>query len=397
MRTYQFEYYTPTKIYGGDGAICHLNEALSQFGKKVLMVFDKNTATATGIYDIVTKMFKDNGYQWWEYDKVDPNPRLHSVQDGAKICKENGVEVILAIGGGSVIDCSKGIRAAAYFPGDLDDYDGLWAWAADGREITKTLPLVDICTMASTGSEMDGGAVITNEKTHQKGGAFHGDLFYPTVSILDPKYTYSVPKRHVAAGCADIFIHTSETYLDGGDGTYLVDGFAEAIMRTCVKYGPIALAEPDNYEARANLQWAAPWAINGLVRAGRTSGWTLHGLQHPMGAYHDIIHGQGLAILMPHWMRYILGKANTVEKFAQYGVNVFGLDANLDKNVLAEKAIEATEDFFFNKLGIPRTLSEIGMDDSNFDAMAEMAAAGGKMMYVPLSKEDVIAIYKAAL
>jgi len=168
-------------------------------------------------------------------------------------------------------------------------------------------------------------------------------------------------------------------------------------MRTCVKYGPIALAEPENFEARENLQWAAPWAINGLVRAGRTSGWTLHGMQHPMGAFHDIIHGQGLAILMPRWMRYILGKGNTIEKFAQYGVNVFGIDANQDKKAIAEQAIEATEDFFFNKLGIPSTLSAIGMDDSNFDAMAEMAAKGGFMMYVPLTKEEIIEIYKQSL
>jgi len=396
MRTYQYRYYTPTRILGGAGAIEHLKDSLAQYGKKVLMVFDNNTAHATGIYDIVTKMFKENGFEWWEYDKVDPNPRLHSVIDGAKICQEHGVEVILAIGGGSVIDCSKGIRAAAFYP-NLDDYDGLWAWGASGKDITKTLPLVDICTMASTGSEMDAGAVITNEHTHQKGGSFHGDLFNPNVSILDPTYTYSVPKKHVAAGCADIFIHTAEMYLDEGDGTYLVDGFAESVMRTCVKYGPIALAEPENFEARQNLQWAAPWSINGLSTAGRTSGATLHPMQHPMGAYHDIIHGQGLAILMPRWMKYILGKANTVERFAQMGVNVFGIDANLPKEEIAEKTIDAVADFYFNKLQIPSTLSAIGMTDEHFDEMAEQAAKAGPRMYVPLTKEDIIAIYKMSL
>lgn len=395
MREYQFTYFTPTRILFGAGAIEHLDEQLSKYGKKVLMVFDKNTATATGIYDIVTKMFQEKGYQWWEYDKVDPNPRLRSVIEAAKICKEHGVEVILAIGGGSVIDCSKGIRAAAYYPGDLDDYDALWAWGADGREITKTLPLVDICTMASTGSEMDAGAVITNEHTHQKGGAFRGDLFLPNVSILDPKYTYSVPKRHVAAGAADIFIHTSETYFDPATDIDLVDGFAESIMKTVAKYAPIALEDPENFEARANLQWAAPWAINGLLSGGRMSGWTLHGLQHPIGAYHDIIHGQGLAILMPHWMRYILSDA-TVDRFVKYGVNVFGIDASLDKYEIANKAIEATEDLFFNKMGIPRTLSEIGVTEEHFDDMARQAVERPGM-YVALTKEDVIEIYKAAM
>ncbi len=396
MRTYQYNYYTPTKIFGGEGAIEHLLPSIQQYGNKVLMVFDSNTAHATGIYDTVVDTFKANGIQWWEYDKVDPNPRLYSVIEGAQLCKDNDVDVVLAIGGGSVIDCSKGIRAAAFYP-DLSDYDGLWAWGASGKDIKETLPLVVICTMASTGSEMDGGAVIINEHTHQKGGSFHGDLFLPNVSILDPCFTYSVPPRHVAAGVADIFIHTSETYLDGGDGTYLVDGFAEAIMRTCVKYGPIALADPKNFEARQNLQWAAPWAINGLVRAGRTSGWTLHGMQHPMGAYHDIIHGQGLAILMPRWMKYILGKGNTVEKFAQYGVNVFGIDANLPQQEIAEKAIDATADFFFNKLQIPSTLSAIGMTDEHFEEMAADAARGSFMFYVPLTKEEIIEIYKQCL
>ena len=395
MREYQYNYYTPTRIYGGAGAIENLLPELNKYGKKVLMVFDKNTASATGIYDYVTKMFKDNGFQWWEFDGVEPNPRLSNVIAAAKIGKANNVDVILAIGGGSVIDCSKAIRASVFYP-DLDDYDGLWAWGSKFGAITKTLPLIDICTMASTGSEMDGGAVITNEHTHQKGGAFFGDAFLPKVSILDPKYTYSVPKRQVAAGVADIFIHTSETYLDNGDGTYLVDGFAEAIMRTCVKYGPVALADPQNFEARQNLQWAAPWAINGLVGAGRTSGWTLHGLQHPMGAFHDIIHGQGLAILMPRWMRYVLSE-ETVDVFAKYGVGVFGIDASLDKHEIANKAIEATEDFFFNKLQIPSTLSAIGMTDEHFEEMAEMAANGGRMMFVPLTKEDIIKIYKASL
>jgi alcohol dehydrogenase YqhD (iron-dependent ADH family) len=255
--------------------------------------------------------------------------------------------------------------------------------------------MVVICTMASTGSEMDAGAVITNEHTHQKGGAFRGDLFYANVSILDPKFTYSVPKRHVAAGAADIFIHTSETYFDPATDIDLVDGFAEAIMKTVAKYTPIALAEPENFEARANLMWAAPWAINGLLSGGRMSGWTLHGLQHPIGAYHDIIHGQGLAILMPHWMRHILSD-KTVDRFVRYGVNVFGIDPSLDKYEIANKAIEATEDLFFNKMGIPRTLSEIGVTDEHFDDMATQATARGGM-YVPLTKEEVIEIYKAAL
>lgn len=390
MRTYQFVYNTPTKVFFGDGAIGHLDEALSQYGKKVLMVFDKNTAKFTGLYDVVTGVFKDKGYQWWELSSVDPNPRLKTVVEGADICKKNGVEVILAIGGGSVIDCSKAIAAITFYDGNDP-----WELAVDGSKIKKALPLVCVCTMASTGSEMDGGAIITNTDINVKGG-YHSDLLLPKVSIMDPVYTYTAPKRQVAAGCADIFIHTSETYFDQADDIDLVDGFGESIMRTCVKYGPIALKEPENFEARANLLWAAPWAINGLVRGGRMSGWTLHGLQHPIGAYYDIIHGQGLAILMPHWMRYILNDS-TVDRFVKYGVNVFGIDPTLPKYDIANKAIEATEDFFFNKLEIPRTLSEIGVDDKHFGDMADQAVERKNDMYVPLSKDDIINIYKAAL
>ena len=391
MRTYQFQYHTPTKVFFGDGAIQHLEPALATYGKKVLMVFDKNTANATGIYDIVTTMFKENGYTWWEYSNVDPNPRVSSVAEGAKICKENGVEVVLAIGGGSVIDCSKAICATTFYDGEDP-----WDLARNPALITNALPLVVVCTMASTGSEMNGGAVITNPELNIKGGGFGGPLMIPKVTILDPKYTYSVPKRHVAAGCADIFIHTIENYFDPAEDIELVDGFAESILRTCVKYGPRALEEPENFEVRANLQWAAPWAINGLLSGGRMSGWTLHGLQHPIGAYHDIVHGEGLAILMPHWMRYILGKGNTIDKFARYGVNVFGIDKNLPKEEIAKKSIEATENFFFNELKIPRTLSEIGVTEEHFDDMAAQATARPGM-YIPLTAEDVKNIYKAAM
>jgi len=387
MRTYQFVYSTPTKVFFGDGAIKNLVPSVENYGKKVLLSYD-NAAKFTGLYETVTGMFKENGIEWWELTGIQPNPRITSVEEGADIVKANGINAVVAIGGGSVIDCSKGVCAASQYDGDA------WDLAEDPRKIVHPLPLIVICTMASTGSEMDAGAVITNPKINVKGGMF-SPLLAPAVSILDPKYTYTVPKRQVAAGAADIFIHTSETYFDPADDIDLVDGFAESIMKVVAKYTPIALAEPDNFEARANLMWAAPWAINGLLSGGRMSGWTLHNLQHPIGAFHDIIHGEGLAILMPHWMRYILSD-KTVDRFVRYGVNVFGIDANLPKMEIANKAIEATEDLFFNKMGIPRKLSDIGVDDSNFDAMAIQATERGGM-YVELTKEDVINIYKAAL
>jgi len=260
---------------------------------------------------------------------------------------------------------------------------------------TKALPLFVVLTLAATGSEMDAGGVITNTITKVKSGV-HGPALYPKVSFLDPTYTYTVPRRQTAAGTADIFTHTIENYFDTAKDTYFVDGVAESVLRTCVKYGPVACEDPTNEEARANLMWCAPWAINGLISCGRNEGWSLHGMQHPIGAWYDITHGEGLAILMPHWMRRCLND-ETLFKFVQYGVNVFGIDPNLDPYDIANKAIECTEDFMFNKLGIPRTLSEIGVDDKHFDEMAADAAMGLAHGFVPLTKEDVVELYKKAL
>jgi len=388
MRKYQFTSSIPTKVIFGDGAISHLAASLAQYGKKVLLVYGGSSIKKTGLYDTVTAILKDNGFEWWDLPGVDPNPRIATVQKGGEMCREHGIEVVLAVGGGSVIDCSKGISTAAFYEGDA------WDLAANPKLVKQALPLVVISTMAASGSEMDAGAVITNPAINVKGG-IHGAILAPKVSILDPAYTYTVPNRQTAAGTADIFTHVIENYFDPVDDIYLSDCFAESILKTCVKYGPIALAEPDNFEARANLMWAAPWAMTALVSGGRATAPTLHGMQHPLGAYYDIIHGEGLAILMPHWFRYILSDS-TVDRFAKYGVNVFGIDASLPKYEIANKAIEATEDFFFNKLGIPRILSEIGCDDKNLDDIAKQAVGRGNQ-YVPLSKEDMIKIYLAAM
>jgi len=385
----KFNFHVPTAVRFGEGVAKQIGETVKPYGQKALLVYGGNSIKRNGVYDDVTNSLKEAGIEWVELPGVEPNPRIYTVEKGAALCREHNIDFVIAAGGGSSVDCSKAICAAA-------KYDGVaWDLVAKHIPVLDALPLFVVLTLAATGSEMDSGGIITNPETKEKSGV-GGPALMPKVSFLDPTYTYSVPARQTAAGTADIYAHTIENYFDSAKDTYFVDGVAESILRTCVKYGPIAYEDPENAEARANLMWCSPWAINGLISCGRNEGWTLHGLQHPIGGWYDIVHGEGLAILTPHWFKKILSE-KTVDKFVAYGVNVFGIDPTLDKFEIANKAIEATEDFLFNKLHIPRTLSELGVDDKHLEDMAAVAAPGLARAYVPLTKEEVIEMYKAAL
>ena len=385
----KFNFHVPVAVRFGKGVANEIGSVVKPYGSKALIVYGGSSIKRNGVYDTVTASLREAGVEWLELPGVEPNPKVTSVDKGAAICKENGVELVIAAGGGSCVDCAKAICAAAFYDGPA------WDLVENRSLVKKALPLFVVLTLAATGSEMDSGGIITNPETKVKSGV-GSPLLMPKVSFLDPTYTFTVPARQTAAGTADIFAHTIENYFDSAKDTYFVDGVAESILRTCVKYGPIAIREPENEEARANLMWASPWAINGLISCGRNEGWTLHGLQHPIGGWYDITHGEGLAILTPHWFRKILSE-KTVGKFVSYGVNVFGIDPSLDPFEIANKAIEATEDFFFNQMKIPRTLSEIGVDDKHFEEMAQAAAPGMARAYVPLSKEEIIELYRAAL
>ncbi|MDD6679478.1 MAG: iron-containing alcohol dehydrogenase [Firmicutes bacterium] len=385
----KFQYHVPTQIRFGKGVAGEIGSVVAAYGKTGLIVYGGSSIKRNGVYDTVTASLKEAGVTWYELPGVEPNPRVTSVEKGAALCKEHGIDFVIAAGGGSSVDCAKAICGAAFYDGPA------WDLVEKHLPVTKALPLFVVLTLAATGSEMDAGAIITNPATKEKSGVF-GPALVPRVSFLDPTYTYTVPARQTAAGTADIYTHTIETYFDSAKDTYFVDGVAESILRTCVKYGKLAMDEPDNDEARSNLMWASPWAINGLIGCGRNEGWTLHGLQHPIGGWYDITHGEGLAILMPHWFRKILSD-KTVDKFVQYGVNVFGIDPTLDKFEIANKAIEATEEFLFGQLRIPRTLGELGVDDKHLEDMAQVAAAGMARAYVPLTKDEIVELYRAAL
>lgn len=382
-----FHYNVPTEIYFGRGAIENLKH-IAKYGKRVLLVYGRDSIKKTGLYDEVVKILEQVNVAYEELSNVEPNPRIESVRQGSDLCKEHGIDVVLAVGGGSVIDCAKVIAAAAVYEGDP------WELVLDSSKIVDALPVASILTLAATGSEMNGSAVISDLNLRRKIGTYSA-LLKPKFSIMDPSYTFTVSKGMTAAGVADIMSHTFENYFTPVQGAYVQARFCESLLKTCIHYGPIALEEPNNYEARANLMWAGSLAINGICSLGQQTPWTVHPLEHELSAYYDITHGVGLAILTPPWMRYVLSDS-TVDKFVEYGVNVWGLDADGEPFDIANKAVDHTEAFFLS-LGLPMKLSDVGIDSQYIEEMAKNCERRTLKGYVPLNYRDSMAIYEAAL
>lgn len=388
---HSFNYNIPTKVFFGEGKVEALGKEIKKYGSKVLLAYGGGSIKKTGIYDDVVKELENNNIPYFELSGIEPNPRVESVVEGVKICKENNIDFILAVGGGSTIDCSKAIAAAYYYEGNP------WDLVIGKSKIEKVLPLGTVLTLSATGSEMDAGAVISNMETNQKYGFGHID-FFPKFSILDPTYTYTVNKYHTAAGVADIMSHTFESYFSNVKSAYIQDKIAEGILKTCIKYGPVAIEEPENYEARANLMWSSSLAINGLIGYGKNSNWSVHPLEHELSAYYDITHGVGLAILTPHWMEHVLDEEN-LYKFVEYGVNVWEIDKNLGDLEIARLGIKKTKEFF-KSLGIPMTLRDVGISEEKLEIMAKAVIEykeGPVGNFKPLKYEDVLSIYKKAL
>lgn len=384
-----FNYSIPTQIFFGQNRIDVLEAQVKKYGTRVLLVYGGGSIKNNGLYDKITEILDRGGISYWELPGVEPNPRISSVRKGVEICRANNIDLILAVGGGSTIDCAKVIGAGFYYEGDA------WDIVLDPRKIIKVLPVASVLTIAATGSEMDAGAVITNPETNEKLGTGYQDMA-PRFSILDPNYTYSVPKNQTAAGTADIMSHVFEVYFSNTKEAYLQDRMAEAVLKTCIHYGPIAITEPNNYEARANLMWASSLAINGLLSYGKETEWSVHAMEHELSAFYDITHGVGLAILTPNWMEFALNE-QTVDKFVEYAVNVWGIEMKEDKFTVACQAIQKTRNFF-ESLELPLTLKEVGIMEEKFEAMANKAIMRGQLGHFrPLDAQDIISIYKASL
>lgn len=385
-----FVYNIPTKVYFGQDQISNLGEELAKYGKRVLLTYGGGSIKKIGLYEVVVSEIKKAGLELFELSGIEPNPRIDSVREGVRMCKENKIDVLLAVGGGSAIDATKYIAAGACV--DFDPWDFFSKWSP----IDKALPIITVLTLSATGSEMNAGGVISNLETKDKIGRIAPPVL-PKVSFLDPVNTYTVSPYQTACGSVDIISHIMEVYFTMEKDLYMLDCFMEGMIRTVIKYAPIAMKEPDNYEARANLMWTSSWAINGFIDGGKRHSWSCHLIEHELSAIYDITHGLGLAIITPRWMEYCLDET-TVSKYVQFGVNVFGISPEKEPMEIAKQSIAKLSHFMFDTLGLKRTLTELGITSKDFPIMAKKACMDGFLNgFKPLSQSDIEKIFAMCL
>lgn len=376
-----FSYQADTKILFGKNQVSNLIDEVLRYADRVLITYGKASVIKSGLLDAVKSKLVEKGAFYVELSGIQPNPLLSSVKKGVEICRTHNVGFVLALGGGSVIDASKAIAAGFSYDGDPWDFFMRKAVPAN------PLPVGCALTLAATGSEMNGGAVITNEQTQEK-RPMGSELLRPKVSMLDPTYTYTVNKWQSAAGTVDIISHILEQYFTPELGTDVQDGIAEAIIKTCVKYGPVVIQDPENYEARANLMWASSLALNGLTGTGKMTGdWSTHMIEHEVSAIYDLTHGAGLAIIFPNWMKFVLNEKNAF-KFARLGKNVFNIKDE-ELMLAAQNTIEAIR-AFFTSLNMPSTLAEVDITDEHFKQMGEKACVFGPIGYFKRLNADMV-------
>lgn len=381
-----FRFCVPTEILFGRNQEERLPEVLSRYGKKVLLTYGGGSIKRIGLYDKIMKLLKN--FEVFELANIEPNPRVESARKGIEICKKENIDVVLAVGGGSTIDCSKLICAGAKSAFDA------WDLVLDPKKINDALPLCTVLTLSATGSEMNNGGVISKMDTNEKLG-FGNSYCLPKVSILNPENTFTVSAYQTAAGSVDIISHILEVYFSRYTSA-VSERIAEGLLKTVIEYAPKALENPNDYEARASLMWASSLGLNGLVSCGLGGAWSCHPIEHELSAYYDITHGVGLAILTPRWMEYILCD-KTLDRFVMYANNVWNINGN-DKYLMAKEAIEKTYNFF-KSLNIPMSLTELNIDSVHFEDMANHVCKIKNMnnAFYPLAKEDIINILNKCL
>lgn len=382
---YNFMLNIPTRIMFGSENRNKICESILSYGKKVLLVYGGKSIKRIGIYDEITKRLNEAGVKLYELNGVVSNPRHTKVDEGARVCRENGVEVILAVGGGSVIDCAKAVSVTA------GSNACCWDIITKKEVPHSAIPVVTILTVSGTGTEMNNSCVITNEELKIKRG-YSNDLMYPKVSFLDPALTFSVPAFQTACGCADTLSHILDSaYFMPGDRMELLCSVMEAMCRTVIKYGRVVMEEPSDYTARANLMWASTFALNGILKNGIRQPAVCHIIEHELSAYYDITHGLGMAIILPRWMRYVLDGDNAGQ-FARFGKMVFDICESRDMRC-AEKAIDELERFLYIELALPSRLSILGVPNGDFDILAENICWGGSVGGLKqLKPKDIVKI-----
>ncbi|MBM6386161.1 MAG: iron-containing alcohol dehydrogenase [Paenibacillus sp.] len=387
MRSFQF--YNPTRLIFGKGQLEALKTEVPKYGKRVLLVYGGGSIKRSGLYDQVIGLLKEIGAEVTELAGVEPNPRLSTVHKGVDICKTQDIELILAVGGGSVLDCAKAIAVGAKYDGDM------WDFAQRKAVAQGALPLGTVLTMAATGSEMNSGSVITNQDTQEKLG-WGSAYSFPAFSILDPVNTYTVPLDQTVYGMVDMMSHVLEHYFHLDENTPVQLGFCETILRTVMDAAPRLVEDLENYELRETILYCGTMALNGVLNMGLAGDWATHNIEHAVSAVYDIPHGGGLAILFPNWMKHNLDV--NVDRFKRLAINVFEVnpEGKSDKQV-AEEGIEALRKFW-TSIGAPSRLADYDIDDSQIDVMADKAMLFGPFgNFKKLQREDVVSIYKASL
>ena len=388
-----FVYYTPTKMVFGKDTQYEVGKLVKETGaKSVLVHYGSERVVRTGLISTVTKALDEEGIKYVVLGGVVPNPHLSKVREGIELGKANNVDLILAVGGGSVIDSSKAI---AYGLGEPDK--DVWELYRHERKAQKCLPVATILTIAAAGSEMSNSSVITNEITGEK-RAYDDDIARPVFSILNPEFTVTLPDYQTMSGCTDMMMHTMERYFSTAGNMEITDAIAEALMRQVMKTARILHKDPTNYEARADAMWAGSLAHNGLTGCGTNSDWATHLLEHELGGMFDVTHGAGLAAIWPSWARYV--HDNDMDRFVKFALNVMEVEKQPTDEETVEAGIRALENFY-HEIGMPINMKELGIEptDEQIDKLAESCAraAGGPLGCAkPLLKEDMVKIYKMA-
>lgn len=386
-----FTFYSPTYFAFGRNTEKDAAKYVKRFGgTKVLIHYGGGSVKKSGLYDTVVNALNAEAIPFVELGGVKPNPRSGLVYEGIDLCRKEKVDFILAIGGGSAIDSAKAIAAGVKYDGDFWDF-------YSGKEVTEALPVGTILTIAAAGSEGSPNSVITKEEGMLKRGAA-GEPLRPVFSILNPEFTCTLPPYQTAAGATDIMVHVIERYFSNTKEVEITDRLCEAVLKTMIKETPRVIADPNHYDARANIMWAGMIAHNNICGVGREQDWSSHGIEHELSAFYDVAHGAGLAVITPAWMKFVMKK--NMNKFVQFANRVW--DVDIDFEHPEATAYEGIYRFqkFLKLIGMPTTFAELGAKEEDIKAMAShMGISEDNLLgsYVKLNVDDIEAIYRLAL
>ena len=380
---FDFTYYNPTRIHFGKDSLKNLKGELDNFGETVLLMYGKNSIKKIGLYDEVINILNESGKKVVELSGVMSNPTYSKVLEGGKLVRDNNVDLILAVGGGSVIDCAKAISVSAYCEGDaFRKY-----WIKFEPINSKIVPVGSVLTMVGTGSEMNGGSVITNEELKLKNGRVYSSEVYPKFSILNPEYTFSVPQYQMVSGIFDIISHLMEQYFSGDDNN-TTDYVIEGLIRSVIDNARVAIKNPEDYEARSNIMWSATLALNTMAGLSKTQDWEVHMIEHQLGAYTDCAHGMGLAAISIPYYRHIYSYG--LDKFVRFAKNVWNVsEEGKSKEEIAQEGLSCLE-AFIKECGIVTSIRELGATKEMLPLIANSTVLGGG--YKKLTAEEVLRI-----